>query len=483
MTGEGSSSRPTAASRPSPARPQPAGIRAIVTTPGPTSPHTGSFVVIGETNLARRVCATLTARQHSVSHLFEPRDDQLRTALRDQPHGVAVLLHNDVAALRCALAVAHISPKVPIVATVFDRTVADELTRLLPQCNVTSPADLAAPTLAGPCADPSVLALHRRGHRTEAVRIRHEQPCAEDWHPRRQRRRRLHLGNMAGQLRPHDGGTRLLVIGLLGLLAVLLGDWTWLVGHGHHPAEAFFHAARVVAAVGPATAPAEAHGYQVMAGAAMLATLVFSALFTAGVIEHMLGPKLIGLIGPRTLPRSGHVIVVGMGQVGIRLCVELRRLGIPVVGVERDPHAEAARLARTLGIPVLAGHGEDRAVLEKLRLGHARALAAVGSDDLDNIAVAIAAHGVAPTTPLVIRAGEHEAIAETRSLLPMGTIRDVTSLAAAYVLAHLLQEPATAVVAHRHDIYLQTPDGKFTPWPLTAHEHCRHHTSGIPRVR
>jgi len=240
------------------------------------------------------------------------------------------------------------------------------------------------------------------------------------------------------------------------------------------PAEAFFHAARVVAAVGPATAPADAPGYQVLSSVSMLVTLVLSALFTAGVIERILGSRLIGLIGPRTVPRSGHVIVVGMGQVGMRLCVELRHLGIPVVGVERDPHVSTARLARTLGIRGMAGHGGDRSVLERLRLGHARALAAVGSDDLDNIAVAIAAHGVAPGTRVIIRAGEHDAIAETRSLLPMGTVRDVTSLAAAYVLARLLREPAVGVVTHEHDVYLQAPDETFARRPLTAREGCPH---------
>lgn len=448
-----------------------------MTTAWPGSlPDVRALVVIGDTNLARRVCASLAARKHTVHHLGEPSDSELRAAMRNTPDGVAILLHDDVAALRYALAVAHISPQVPITVTVFDRTVSDELTRLLPQCDVTSPADLAAPALAGPCIDPANAAVHHRPQGTLAVTVRDMQPQLEACrpHPRQLRRR---LGNFIGQLRPHDGGTKLLVIGLLGILGVLLADWAWLVGRGHHPAEALFHATRVVAAVGPAEAE-HSHGYQVAASAAMLATLVFSALFTAGVIERMLGPKLIGLIGPRTLPRADHVIVVGMGQVGIRLCAELQRHGVPVVGVERDPHAATARLARSLGIPVMTGHGGDRAVLEQLRLGRARSIAAVGSNDLDNIAVAIAAHGVAPATPVVIRAGDHEAIAETRSLLPMGTVRDVTSLAAGYVLARLLDEPADGVIAHQSDIYLQRPDETFVRWPLTTRDHCPHPQTG-----
>ena len=140
------------------------------------------------------------------------------------------------------------------------------------------------------------------------------------------------------------------------------------------------------------------------------------------------------MLGSRSAPRRDHVIVVGMGQVGIRLCTELRRLGVPVVGVERDPAAPQLHVARALRIPVVAGHGGDREVLERVGLRRALALAAVGSDENDNIAVAIAANAIAPGTRVVLRAGEQEAIAETRSLLPLGVTRDVWSIAAAHIV-------------------------------------------------
>ncbi|XRQ08935.1 potassium channel family protein [Actinomadura welshii] len=439
----------------------------------PVSPGRRSLVVIGETNLARRVCASLQEGGHSVQHLTEPRDEELRTAMSARPHGVAVLLHDDVAALRYALAIAGISADVPIIVTIFDRTVAHELLRLLPQCDVTSPAALVAPALAGPCVDAGLTALRHDAHGPRAVRVVDREPRTEPWRPGRASPP-ARLRRLAGQLRPHDAGTRIMLAGMAGMLAVLLGDWVWLLGLGHAPAEAFFDAARVVTTVGPAAAPHHSALYEAVSGAAMLGTVIFSAMFTAGLVDRMLGPRLVGLIGPRTVPRFGHVIVVGIGQVGLRLCRELQLLGVPVVGVERDPSAPNVRLARANGIPVVTGHGGDRAVLERLHLDRATALAAVGSNDLDNIAVAIAAHGVSPETRVVLRAGEHEAIAETRSLLPLGTIRDVTSLAAAYVLARLLGRPATGVTAHRHRVFVETSGDGFEVWPLAARVGCCH---------
>jgi hypothetical protein len=75
---------------------------------------------------------------------------------------------------------------------------------------------------------------------------------------------------------------------------------------------------------------------------------------------------------------------------------------------------------------------------------------------------------------VLIWAGEHEAIAETRSLLPMGTIRDVTGMAAAYVVARLLGEPVAGVVAHEEHVYLWSSDDTFVRSVLSAQARCTH---------
>ena len=241
--------------------------------------------------------------------------------------------------------------------------------------------------------------------------------------------------------RTQDLSSRLLLAGFFGLLAVLVTDFAWLALAGRRGVlSALLEASRVVATVGPGPL----HGspaYSVFSAVAMLATVGFTAIFTAGLVNRMLEPRLTTLFGERRAPRRDHVIVVGLGQVGIRLCAELRRQGWPVVGVERDESAAQLHVARALRIPVVLDHGADRAVLERLGLCRAVALAAVGSDEYDNIAVAIAANAIAPATRVVLRAGEQEAIAETRSLLPLGITRDVLSIAARSIADSLRVDP------------------------------------------
>ena len=60
------------------------------------------------------------------------------------------------------------------------------------------------------------------------------------------------------------------------------------------------------------------------------------------------------------------MIVIGLGQVGLRLCMLLRECGVLVVAVDADPDSETVGLARRLQIPVVIGRGANPAVLRRL---------------------------------------------------------------------------------------------------------------------
>jgi hypothetical protein len=276
------------------------------------------FVVVGS-DLARRVCGSLQSAGHQVRHLTQPTDEDLRRALDREVAGVAVLLDDDVESLRYALAVEHIRPNVSLVVTIFDRTVAEQLVRVVPNCRVTSPADVVAPTFLAACVESDLLGLTRTSSGHVAARREGNAVCLGAYRPPRSMRYRARLGRVRGQLRPHDSSSRIMLTGLAGLLAVLFMDWLWSVTlHHRPPIEALFEATRTVSAVGPVLA----HGsdaYLVFSSAAMLLTIVFTAVFTAGLIDRLLAPRSVGIVGPRTLPRAGHVVVVGLGQVGLRL--------------------------------------------------------------------------------------------------------------------------------------------------------------------
>lgn len=439
-----------------------------------------TFVVIGDTAAARHSCATLAAQGHRVYHLDRPDDDTLRAACTGAVAGIAVLVHDDVMALRYALAAAHIDDTVPIITSVFDRTIADQLTSLLPHCEAVSPADLAAPALAGPCVNGEWLAARARRGIASAAYMGATGPVALTF-PVEARRLRSRLADkLLGVLRPLDTGTRILFGGFAGLNVILVLDWIWLVLGGHPVISSLYEAVRVVTTVGPASADHTTAEYVLFGCLTMLMAVVFTAMFTAGVIDRLLSPRLAGIVGRRTLPRSHHVIVVGLGQVGLRLCRELQDLGVPVIAIERNKDAPNLRLVRQLNIPTVVGHGGDRILLERLGIHRARALAAVGSDELGNLAVTVAAQGVAPRLRVVLRAGEQEAISETRSLLPLGIVRDVNSLSAAYVVARLLGILVDTVVTDGATPFLKVARAGYIEMQLVTGLHCTRNWTDHP---
>jgi Trk K+ transport system NAD-binding subunit len=172
-------------------------------------------------------------------------------------------------------------------------------------------------------------------------------------------------------------------------------------------------------------------------------TLASVAAFTAGLVNHFTSRRLVTVLGARTPPRRNHVLVVGLGQVGLRLCLELRRHGVPVLAIECDGTQHHVTIARRAGIPVIIGHGEDRALLEALGAPRARALAAVTSTDTTNIEVTAATRAVAPELDVVLRAGDDELASETQFLFRIGTVIDVNRLAGEQ-LAALVTPPPTS---------------------------------------
>ena len=420
-------------------------------------------LVIGDLEATRLTCELLRQEGHRTVHLAAPTDREIADSLSPALSSVVVIVHSDVKALRYVLVVEHLRPGIRLVTTVFDRTVADQL-QVIPHCTVTSPANISAPAIVAACLSQTALAVIGAPGDRRVLRRGKGEPgrpaiVTTPWRDERQgflSRLQRWAPRWVG------GATGLMLGGLLGLLGVLLCDWFLAAGVLHEsPLRALYAATRVVAGVGPAEADAEdvPGWYLLVSVLLMLATILFTGTFVAGVVDWLQSSRTLGLIGRRTLPRGGHVVVAGLGQVGFRVCLLLKELRIPVVAVERDAGAENVRLARSAKIPVLIGHAEDRAVMRRVNLSRARALAALGSEDLDNVKIAISALAEVPTVRIVLRAGEDDVIAETRSLFRIGRVVDVSAMTALTATLALTGRPATAAFVENGDVHVWTETG------------------------
>ena len=184
-------------------------------------------------------------------------------------------------------------------------------------------------------------------------------------------------------VKPFDRSAALVFFGAVGLLGVLVFETVAAaLVLDQNLVDSFYGAVKTLVTVDPNPAVKDGPDWFKLAiSASMLIALLFAAAFTGGLVERLIGRRLTGLLGRRAVPRSDHVVVVGLGQVGLRLALLLRRCGIPVVAIDEHEDGENVGHAKELDLPVVIGRGADPSLLKRLSLEHALALVAVTNDD------------------------------------------------------------------------------------------------------
>jgi voltage-gated potassium channel Kch len=425
-------------------------------------------LLIGEGDLAEETREALDAAGAEVYRLKAPDEREVRRVLGDSEiDGGVVVARDDAVVLRVALMVRHVDADVPMLVTIFDPTMAEHVARDVGRCEVTSMADIVAPSLAGPCLGEDLIAVREDADPPVGVR---ESGDGVDEVPIEVPDRRRAAALAAAVFAPYDKSAALLLWGALGLVVVLLLETiACMAVLDQGLIDAAYGSAKTLVTVDPNDEVADGpQGLKAFLTGSMLVTLVLEASFTAGLVNRLINRRLTGLFGRRAVPRRNHVVVAGLGQVGLRLCLLLRRCGIGVVAIDDREDGENVGLARELGFPVVIGRGADPSLLRRLSLRRACALAAVTDDDLENISIAMAAKSIDADLRVVLRAGDGRVANETRSLFRIGLVRDVHRIAAVLIAARATGAEAKRVVCVGDDARLLHEDGRLEEAAVSA---------------
>jgi hypothetical protein len=422
-----------------------------------------TVAVIGEGDLSDEVATALESRGATVERLATPKRDEIDAALEGKAaESIVVVARDDAFVLRMALLVRSVDDETPLLLTIFDQTMAARVTGEMPNTRVTSLADIVGPSLAGPCIDPEGTGVRVEGEDEHPVLlVQNDGELSERPVPQLKAHR---LEALARALfTPYDKSAGLLLYGAIGLVAILLIETlSAVIVLDNSLVDAFYGSAKTLVTVDPNLDVDDGPGWhKVFISVTMILALVFAASFTAGLVNRVVERRLTGLIGRRAVPRRDHVVVAGLGQVGMRLCLLLRSCGVPVVVVERDEDGRHIGRARELGLPLVIGRASDHSLMARLSLHKARAVAAVTGDDLENISVAMTARAIEEDIRVVLRVGDGEVANETRSLLALGVVRDVHRIAAILIAAMALGDEAESVVCLGDDAHLRFPDGRL----------------------
>ncbi|MDG4804372.1 NAD-binding protein [Micromonospora sp. WMMD980] len=399
--------------------------------------------------------------------------------------GLALLHQDDVGNMHAALCAQEVEPRLRLVVRMYNTNLADGLRQLFPDSAIISDASMAAPAFVAAALGEVAPTHFRHAGRTlyvarradvrprdvvcglavttdpELVRVLPADEAAADvvlaeatGQPPgtelaarrlvRARRRRQPVEVLLRAVRSF--ATRkigMAVLVLLGVIAVLgwlnarAADVTW--------SEALY-LTLVTTLSGQDPDVNKPVAAQVMQVVLNLAGLALIPLITAAVVDGIVNARLALHAGRIQPDRSGHVVVVGLGNIGTRVMAQLHDFGVEVVAIDKNPDARGAALAHRLGVPVIVGDAGLEETLRSASVDTSQALVVVSTDDGANLRAALIARSLDPDLRVVLRLFDGDFAERIQQAFGIGISRSVSYLAAPSFAAALLDRAVIATI-------------------------------------
>jgi Trk K+ transport system NAD-binding subunit len=171
--------------------------------------------------------------------------------------------------------------------------------------------------------------------------------------------------------------------------------------------------------------------------------MAFIPVITAIVV----GARLTGSVRRAPRPPGGHVIVVGLGNVGTSVTGQLHDLGFDVVCVDNNPGAAGIPMARQLGLPVVIGDAFREETLGAANLETCRALVSVTSSDIVNLETTLTARALRDDLRIVLRLTDDDLAERMQKTTGNIISRSVPYLAAPAFAAAMLEHQVLRTIA------------------------------------
>ncbi|WP_436971270.1 NAD-binding protein [Micromonospora chersina] len=399
--------------------------------------------------------------------------------------GLALLHQDDVGNMHAALCAQEVEPRLRLVVRMFNTSLANGVRQLFPDSAVLSDASISAPAFVAAALGELAPTHFRHAGRTlyvarradvrpqdvvsglavttdpELVRVLPADESSADvvlaeatGRPPgtelaarrlvRARRRRQPVAVLLRALRSF--ATRKIGVAVLVLLAVIavLGwlnaraaDVTW--------SEALY-LTLVTTLSGQDPDVNKPLAAQVMQVVLNLAGLALIPLITAAVVDGIVNARLALHAGRIQPDRSGHVVVVGLGNIGTRVMAQLHDFGVEVVAIDKNPEARGAPLAHRLGVPLIIGDAGQEETLRAASVDTSQALVVVSTDDGVNLRAALNARSLDPDLRVVLRLFDGDFAERIQQAFGIGISRSVSYLAAPAFAAAMLDRAVIATI-------------------------------------
>ena len=151
---------------------------------------------------------------------------------------------------------------------------------------------------------------------------------------------------------------------------------------------------------------------------------VIYALFT----EALLSSRFEFIKQPLPIPKQDHVVIVGMGKMGVKVKTLLAKFQQQIVGIIFNPSFERQS---TPEIPLVKGNTSNLVTaLTTVNVSEAKSMVIVTDNEILNLETALMAKAIAPHLNLVLKTSGIRLSSHLRSLLPTAQIVGIYAVAA-----------------------------------------------------
>jgi voltage-gated potassium channel Kch len=455
------------------------------------------FIVCGDGSLAYRITEELTSRYGervtvvlpSRLRNYGPQISALaRVRVLEHPElssqaftdagvqsarALAVLWQDDVGNFHAGLRAQELNPGLRLVLAIFNRRLGDHIRLFFPDCTVLSGTAMSAPSFVAAALGepaPSHVRVQRHtlyvarhadvdpGHVICGLATLTDDPASPrllppgttdadlvlafaDGTQRNPLTRRRHPARAAAavarRLVWHRFG--LVFAALLAVIAVGFG----LLASARYSISDTFYLTLMDLTGSALTNPALSGAEKTSQVLLTIDGMAFIPVVTAIVV----GARLTGSIRRPPRPPGGHVIVVGLGNVGTAVTGQLHDLGFDVVCVDNDPEATGIRMARQLGLPVVIGDAFREETLRAASLDTCIALVSVTSQDVVNLETALSARALREDLRVVLRLTDDDLAERLQKTAGNMISRSVSYLAAPAFAAAMLEHQVLRTIA------------------------------------
>ncbi|MFO0660053.1 MAG: NAD-binding protein [Polyangiaceae bacterium] len=176
-----------------------------------------------------------------------------------------------------------------------------------------------------------------------------------------------------------------------------------------------------------------------------------TAVLYSFVTDFVIAERFKAVLGKQKKPARHHTILVGLGNLGMRVATELQRAHAAHLVIERDPNDDFIEAIRT-ETAVINGDGRLVATLREAGIDKASAIIAATGDDAVNLGVALEARRHNPKLRTIVRLFDADLARKVQEGMRIDAALSASAIAAPVFVAAALHPHVVAATVIGDDL-------------------------------